>query len=261
MSLAPLEREAVGTDAAFADAYECSNATVDSIAASAASAAFFQGGSSFTPSTQTPSMSSFTRAVCHKLTLAGGESESDGWSGSDDEDDDDDGPDLDDVWATAPSRAARDELGGASFDSLRYRGRRCARQRPPPPGAAPPLPITPVGRGGAPPAAPASAAEAQAEVARACAALHWPAMSGSPLPRGDGGLAPPARRESGGSPSGSASGLTASTSARMTLRMILIFSGARRLHTVARATATRVRLGRHRATCRRRACRFVDAAR
>jgi hypothetical protein len=53
----------------------------------------------------------------------------------------------------------------------------------------------------------------------------------------------------------------ASTSARMTLRMILIFSGARRLHTVARATATRVRLGRHRATCRRRACRFVDAAR
>ena len=93
MSLAPLEREAVGTDAAFADAYECSNATVDSIAASAASAAFFQGGSSFTPSTQTPSMSSFTRAVCHKLTLAGGESESDGWSGSDDDDDDDDGPD------------------------------------------------------------------------------------------------------------------------------------------------------------------------
>ena len=211
MSLAPLEREALGTDAAFADAYECSNATVDNIAASAASAAFFNGGSSFTPSMQTPSMSSFTRAVCQKLTLAGGESESDGWSGSDD----DDGPELDDLWATAPSRAARDELGGASFEDLRRRGRRCARQRLPPgaPGTSPQLPITPVVLGATPPA-PASAAEAQAEVARACAALHWPAISGSPLSRGDGGLAPPVQRESAGSPGGSAAGLIASTSAR-----------------------------------------------
>ena len=115
MSLAPLEREAVGTDAAFADAYECSNATVDSIAASAASAAFFQGGSSFTPSTQTPSMSSFTRAVCHKLTLAGGESESDGWSGSDDEDDDDD----DSASSGGSSFGGQDKLRRAEFSLLR----------------------------------------------------------------------------------------------------------------------------------------------
>jgi hypothetical protein len=53
----------------------------------------------------------------------------------------------------------------------------------------------------------------------------------------------------------------ASTSARMTLRMIDDFLGRGPLHTVARATATRVRLGRRRAECRRRACRFVDAAR
>jgi len=53
----------------------------------------------------------------------------------------------------------------------------------------------------------------------------------------------------------------ASTSARMTLRMIDDFLGRGPLHTVARATATRVRLGRRRAKCRRRACRFVDAAR